>query len=93
MSLNLTTSSLLENVQLVYVGGDKALALVEKCHYYIIGRVENSKTFQNQMAQYFFIGLYDIETGDDFYFSQIFFLNWWKWISKKSIFTREKWPK
>ena len=35
MSLNLTTSSLLENVQLVYVGGDKALALVEKCHYYI----------------------------------------------------------
>ena len=33
-----------------------------------IGRVENSKTFQNQMAQCFFIGLYDIETGDDFYF-------------------------
>ena len=27
------------------------------------------------MAQYFFIGLYDIETGDDFYFFQIFF--WW----------------
>ena len=34
MSLNLTASSLLENVQLVNVGGDKALALVEKCHYY-----------------------------------------------------------
>ena len=31
-------------------------------------RVENSKTFQNQIAQCFFIGLYDIETGDDFYF-------------------------
>ena len=26
--------------------------------------------FQNQMAQCFFIGLYDIETGDDFYFLQ-----------------------
>ena len=39
-----------------------------------LGRVENSKTFQNQMAQCFFIGLYDIETGDDFYFFQNFFL-------------------
>ena len=26
------------------------------------------------MAQCFFIGLYDIETGDDFYFFQTFFL-------------------
>ena len=39
-----------------------------------IGKVENSKTFQNQMAQCFFIGLYDIETGDYFYFFQNFFL-------------------
>ena len=39
-----------------------------------VGRVENGKMFQNQMAQCFFIGLYDIETGDDFYFFQkIFF--------------------
>ena len=33
-----------------------------------LGRVENS--IQNQMSQCFFIGLYDIETGDDFYFFQ-----------------------
>ena len=39
-----------------------------------IGRVENSKTFQNQMCQCFFIGSYDIENGDDFYFFQTFFL-------------------
>ena len=39
-----------------------------------LGRVENSKTFQNQMFQCFFIGLYDIETGDNFYFLQNFFL-------------------
>ena len=58
-----------------------------------LGRVENSKTFQNQMAQCFFIGLYDIETGDDFYFFQKFFFDGWKWILKKSIFTREKWLK
>ena len=55
-----------------------------------VGRVENSKTFQNQMVQCFFIGLYDIETGDDFYFFQKFFFDGWKWILKKSIFTREK---
>ena len=60
---------------------------------YTVGRVENSKTFQNQIAQCFFIGLYDIETGDDFYFFPKFFFDGWKWISKKSIFTREKWPK
>ena len=58
-----------------------------------VGRVENGKTFQNQMAQCFFIGLYDIETGDDFYFFQKFFFDGWKWILKKSIFTREKWLK
>ena len=58
-----------------------------------VGRVENGKMFQNQMAQCFFIGLYDIETGDDFYFYQKIVFDWWKWISKKSIFTREKWPK
>ena len=39
-----------------------------------LGRVEKSKTFQNQMSQWFVIGLYDIETGDDFYFLQKFFL-------------------
>ena len=38
------------------------------------------------MAQCFFIGLYDIETGDDFYFFQKNFFDGWKWISKKSIF-------
>ena len=54
-----------------------------------VGRIENSKMFQNQMAQCFFIGLYDIETGDDFHFGQKFF-DGWKWISKNSIFTREK---
>ena len=53
-------------------------------HAYILGRVENSKTFQNQMAQCFFIGLYDIETGDDFYFFQKKFFDRWKWIFKKS---------
>ena len=58
-----------------------------------VGRVENSKTFQNQMAQCFFIGLYDIETGDDFYFFQKIFFDRWKWILKKSIFIREKWLK
>ena len=57
-----------------------------------LGRVENSKTFQNQISQCFFIGLYDIETGDDFYFNQKNF-DGWKWIVKKSIFTREKWLK
>ena len=57
------------------------------------GRVENSKTYQNQMSQCFFIGLYDIETGDDFYFFQKNFFDGWKWILKKSIFTREKWLK
>ena len=40
---------------------------------WILGRVENSKMFQNQIAQCFFIGFYDIETGDDFYFFQKFF--------------------
>ena len=60
---------------------------------YILGRVENSKTFQNQMAKCFFIGLYDIETGDDFYFFQKKIFDGWKWILKKSIFTREKWLK
>ena len=64
-----------------------------KNHYPTVGRVENSKTFQNQMAQCFFIGLYDIETGDDFYFFQKKFFDRWKWILKKSIFTREKWLK
>ena len=59
----------------------------------LIGRVENSKTFQNQMAQCFFIGLYDIENGDDFYFFQKYFVDRWKWILKKSIYTREKWLK
>ena len=39
-----------------------------------IGRVENSKTFQNQMSQCFFIGLYYIETGDNFYFFKQNFL-------------------
>ena len=39
-----------------------------------IGRVESSKTFQNEMCQCFFIGSYDIENGDDFYFFQTFFL-------------------
>ena len=58
-----------------------------------VGRVENSKMFQNQIAQCFFIGLYDIETGDDFYFFQKKFFDGWKWILKKSIFTREKWLK
>ena len=58
-----------------------------------VGRVENGKMFQNQMAQCFFIGLYYIETGDDFYFFQNFFFDGWKWILKKSIFTREKWLK
>ena len=58
-----------------------------------IGRVENSKTFQNQMAQCFFIGLYDIETGDNFYFFKKKFFDRWKWILKKSIFIREKWLK
>ena len=58
-----------------------------------VGRVENSKTFQNQMSQCFFIGLYDIETGDDFYFFQKKIFDGWKWILKKSIFTREKWLK
>ena len=56
---------------------------------WILGRVEDSKTFQNQMAQCFFIGLYDIETEDDFYFFQKFFFDRWKWILKKSIFRRE----
>ena len=64
---------------------------LERCC--VLGRVENSKMFQNQMAQCFFIGLYDIETGDDFYFFQKFFFDRWKWILKKSIFTREKWLK
>ena len=41
-----------------------------------LGRVENSKTFQNQMSQCFFIGdIDDIESGDDFYFNQKKF--WW----------------
>ena len=60
---------------------------------WVLGRVENRKTLQNQMAQCFFIGFYDIETGHDFYFFQKSFFDGWKWISKKSIFTREKWPK
>ena len=38
------------------------------------------------MAQCFFIGLYDIETGDDFYIFQKKIFDGWKWISKKSIF-------
>ena len=54
-----------------------------------LGRVENSNTFQNQMSQCFFIGLYHIETGDDFYFFQQIVFDLWKWISKKSISTRE----
>ena len=58
-----------------------------------LGWVENSKTFQNQMSQCFFIGLSDIETGDDFYFFQKIFFDRWKWILKKSILTREKWLK
>ena len=59
----------------------------------LVGRVENSKMFQNQIAQCFFIGLYDIKTGDDFYFFQKKIFDGWKWILKKSIFTREKWLK
>ena len=39
-----------------------------------LGRVENSKTFQNQMAQCFFIGFYDIETGVICIFSKKNFL-------------------
>ena len=50
---------------------------------YILGRVENSKTFQNQMSLCFFIGLYDIETGDDFYFNQKKF--WWVEMDFKKI--------
>ena len=45
-----------------------------------LGRVENRKTFQNQISQCFFIGLYDIETGDDFYFFQKKIFDRWKWI-------------
>ena len=41
--------------------------------------------FQNQMAQCFFIGLYDIETGDDFYFFQKYFVDRWKWILKNQF--------
>ena len=59
---------------------------LKKSETYSIGRVENSKTFQNQMAQCFFIGLYDIETGDDFYFFQKNFFDGWKWILKKNQF-------
>ena len=51
-----------------------------------LGRVENSKTFQNQMSQCFFIGLYDIETGDDFYFFQIFFLIGYSLKEKKRYY-------
>ena len=35
------------------------------------------------MAQCFFIGLYDIETGDDFYFNQKNF--WWVEMDFKKI--------
>ena len=48
-----------------------------------LGRVENSKTFQNQMAQCFFIGLYDIETGDDFFF---FYSQRWALLAKGPVF-------
>ena len=51
-----------------------------------IGRVENSKTFQNQMSQCFFIGLYYIETGDNFYFFKKKFFDRWKCILKKINF-------
>ena len=37
---------------------------------WVLGRDENSKTCQNQMSQSFFIVLYDIATGDGFYFFQ-----------------------
>ena len=67
-------------------------AYFRRCSY-PLGRVENSKTFQNQMAQCFFIGLYDIETRDDFYFFQKFFLMGGNLFLKKSIFRREKWLK
>ena len=39
-----------------------------------VGRFENSKPFQNQMSQCSFIGLHDIENGDDFYLFQKNFL-------------------
>ena len=75
------------------LGQRNGLEMTKVKAHYSLGRVENSKTFQNQMAQCFFIGLYDIETGDDFYFFQKKFFDGWKWILKKSIFTREKWLK
>ena len=62
-------------------GGDKD---------WLIGRVENSKMFQNQMAQCFFIGFYDIETGHDFYFFQKSFFDGWKWIFLKNQFLQGK---
>ena len=49
--------------------------------------------FQNQIAQCFFIGLYDIETGDDFYFFQKNFFDGWKWILKKINFYKGKMAK
>ena len=58
-----------------------------------VGRVENGKMFQNQMAQCFFIGLYDIETGDDLYFFLNFFFDGWKWISKKINYYKGKMAK
>ena len=49
--------------------------------------------FQNQIAQCFFIGLYDIETGDDFYFFQKNFFDGWKrWalLAKVPVFGPQK---
>ena len=51
------------------------------------------KITKNGVTQSFLESLYPTIYGDDFYFFQKKFFDRWKWILKKSIFTREKWLK
>ena len=58
------------SVALCHLGFQSLFSFKIEVCVYPLGRVENSKTLQNQMSQCFFIGLYDIETWDEFYFFQ-----------------------
>ena len=61
-----------KKVRLIVGSGDDGRGLVQhQCHCLLFN---HHQVVQNQMAQCFFIGLYDIETGDNFYFFQKKFL-------------------